>query len=677
MTQFFTKEWLALLITVAFSMQGHATAYVTYQYDKFGRLTTQHTGGQLTMQRRMMKTLITPLVLGIFLSTTVYGQPQSICYHYDAQNRVVALTYSNGFVRKQTYDHYGALANLSYQQHDQPISWLAYHYNQLGQITQVVRTQGSTQAQWHYGYDHDHNLQTVACAGALCPVDAQGQQLTSQTYHFDALNNIQQVISNQTTTTYQYDPALPTRLIRFTNSNPRYPSSPTLHYDPAGHLLNDSQQHVLTYTPLEQVRSVTSTTSATPLVQYHYNGNNQQVSVAVPKHTPTYLLYGQDHLLTQQQGQEKTSYLYGVQRLGQQNDTHPPTWYLTNVQGSVLQTSQTTLSPAIIYSPYGQESTSGAKPQASHFGFDGQLTDGVTGWQFLGQGYRAYNPELRRFLQQDSLSPFGKAGKNGYVFANNDPINQFDPTGHFPYQILGNTMLMVGLFFGIASGLSTAESLAIAAGIIDNALNGSGMILTNIDESKPLSTKEFMTDVGFGLLSGAIMGYVGGKIYGLINKADDLGLNLLRDRAYKVLQEEGSHSAKLAELVHLPKPGNMLTAFMAYGGRTASMEAVRTITFTLPAQLIEHGHIQWDKTTKEFGINLAIGFAVGGLTNSLATRWGNMLSLSDFPLGRTTLPGGVTLRPFFGNWAILTGLQLGLPKVEGIMYNKLGSSKDV
>ena len=31
---------------------------------------------------------------------------------------------------------------------------LTYNYNQLGQITQVVRTQGSTQAQWHYTLEY-------------------------------------------------------------------------------------------------------------------------------------------------------------------------------------------------------------------------------------------------------------------------------------------------------------------------------------------------------------------------------------------------------------------------------------------------------------------------------------------------------------------------------------------
>ncbi|MEB3260206.1 MAG: RHS repeat-associated core domain-containing protein, partial [Cyanobacteriota bacterium] len=45
--------------------------------------------------------------------------------------------------------------------------------------------------------------------------------------------------------------------------------------------------------------------------------------------------------------------------------------------------------------------------------------------------YRAFDPALGRFLQWDDLSPFGKGGLNGYAYAGNDPVNFWDPTGHY------------------------------------------------------------------------------------------------------------------------------------------------------------------------------------------------------------------------------------------------------
>lgn len=56
--------------------------------------------------------------------------------------------------------------------------------------------------------------------------------------------------------------------------------------------------------------------------------------------------------------------------------------------------------------------------------------DTGTGLRMLG-GYRLYDPVLGRFLQWDSLSPFGKGGLNGYAYAGNDPVNFWDPSGHY------------------------------------------------------------------------------------------------------------------------------------------------------------------------------------------------------------------------------------------------------
>jgi RHS repeat-associated protein len=71
--------------------------------------------------------------------------------------------------------------------------------------------------------------------------------------------------------------------------------------------------------------------------------------------------------------------------------------------------------------------------------YDGEPLDPVTGCYNLGNGYRVYHPDLRRFLVRDNLSPFDAGGINPYTYCAGDPINYVDPSGH---------MLMYGAEFG-------------------------------------------------------------------------------------------------------------------------------------------------------------------------------------------------------------------------------------
>ena len=65
-------------------------------------------------------------------------------------------------------------------------------------------------------------------------------------------------------------------------------------------------------------------------------------------------------------------------------------------------------------------------------GFNGQRSDSATHYQFLGNGYRAYNPMIKRFMAYDSMSPFEKGGVNGYVYGANNPVMYSDPSGMSP-----------------------------------------------------------------------------------------------------------------------------------------------------------------------------------------------------------------------------------------------------
>ncbi|WP_434772916.1 RHS repeat-associated core domain-containing protein [Pseudomonas entomophila] len=81
------------------------------------------------------------------------------------------------------------------------------------------------------------------------------------------------------------------------------------------------------------------------------------------------------------------------------------------------------------YDPYGYFFCYDS--QHTHvIGFAGEALQSLTGFYPLGNGYRYYNPRLRRFNKPDSYSPFAKHLLNSYAYCADDPINRMDPSGH-------------------------------------------------------------------------------------------------------------------------------------------------------------------------------------------------------------------------------------------------------
>ena len=73
-----------------------------------------------------------------------------------------------------------------------------------------------------------------------------------------------------------------------------------------------------------------------------------------------------------------------------------------------------------------------------------------------------YSPTLMRFNAQDSLSPFGRGGVNGYAYCLGDPINRNDPSGHFA---------LLSLFIGAIVGAVAGAAISAAAEGIQTAVN--------------------------------------------------------------------------------------------------------------------------------------------------------------------------------------------------------------
>jgi RHS repeat-associated protein len=89
----------------------------------------------------------------------------------------------------------------------------------------------------------------------------------------------------------------------------------------------------------------------------------------------------------------------------------------------------------VSYQPYGEvASASGAQPGAQQY-TNAQWNggDALAAFGLSQLGARLYDPVIGRFLSRDPLLiPRTAATTNPYAFANNDPVNQSDPTGLQP-----------------------------------------------------------------------------------------------------------------------------------------------------------------------------------------------------------------------------------------------------
>ncbi|WP_313739642.1 RHS repeat-associated core domain-containing protein [Pseudomonas sp.] len=107
------------------------------------------------------------------------------------------------------------------------------------------------------------------------------------------------------------------------------------------------------------------------------------------------------------------------------------------------------------YTAYGHHAESGDSP----FGFTGQLRDAATGCYLLGNGRRAFNPQLARFHSPDDLSPFQAGGLNAYAYCAGDPINRSDPSGRSWVDWLVQGIFTVGSATSIGAGVSYSASM--------------------------------------------------------------------------------------------------------------------------------------------------------------------------------------------------------------------------
>ena len=267
-----------------------------------------------------------------------------------------------------------------------------------------------------------------------------------------------------------------------------YSTAPaTLTYNSSGHIIKDVDGNILHYNAFGRQDRFTNAATGESTT-YTYDSVGHQIAKQPfsaqnrPLQSPLYMLYSSNSIVAKAQ-RDKDHRLHlsaELAGLAHSEDGVITRWYLHNYKGDVLQSysNESGLLGNNVYSPYGMQYnrqnnqlTGLPKPLQdqspwwqSHLpGFDGEVNDEATGYQFLGGGYRAYNPVYRQFMAKDSFSPFKKV--NGYGFGDNNPIMNTDPTGHAP-RWLGYAMGAMGIGMSIIMGvLLPVAGAAIGSGI--------------------------------------------------------------------------------------------------------------------------------------------------------------------------------------------------------------------
>lgn len=167
---------------------------------------------------------------------------------------------------------------------------------------------------------------------------------------------------------------------------------------------------------------------------------------------------------------EKAAYVYGNGRISESDLISGQTGdYVYDGRGSVVQTVTDGVTDlSITYDPFGQIK-SGVDKYFVGFAFNGEETNELTGLQFLRARY--YDSSTGSFISRDSYlgTVSDVLSQNRYTYANNDPVNNIDPSGHMSSNYAG------AMQYAQSYGLNEMRNYMVGAAFYSgqiNAMNG-------------------------------------------------------------------------------------------------------------------------------------------------------------------------------------------------------------
>ena len=421
------------------------------------------------------------------IASIAYGNGITVANAFNEQNRVVSNAWTTPSGAFSTTREISAGGNISGESFNAPTGTSTFSYvhdtngrlsaasvtgglvpsakswawsfdDASNRLTQKVTTNGAVSGDYTYAYNKASQLTSTTdpAASAGITYDAQGNALTvgPDTFTYDKANNVVSATDGVITVNYERDFAGGVITKTTTGGSDAGP----IRYSRSGVLLNAESKPYA--------------------VQYSLPG-----AVAVTKP----LIAG------------------GLAR-----------WQFTSLSGDLFFTTDDVgvlQGTAQVFDPYGQVLTTPNAPQA---GLPNTTWEAATGnesealktpYQLMGA--RVYIPALGRFVQ---LDPKVGGSANGYDYANQDPVNNSDPSGNETENWLTNGLTGLASFtVGAIAGLFTRSALVGAAvgAIAGAAVTG----LSHAIEYWTTGQTEFSAArLGISVLAGALGGGIVARV---------------------------------------------------------------------------------------------------------------------------------------------------------------------